>query len=247
MHPAALLGFSFCFATAQADPRDILRETEQCLVVITDSWQSTTGRMFIFEQAGRSPWQQCGRAIPVVVGKAGLGWGRGLTRRPTAVGPTKREGDHRAPAGIFRLGSVFGYAQKNPGTKMPYIPLTNKTAGVNDPSSRYYNQIVDVSQIKDPDWRSVERMVLADNRYKWGVLVEHNIPAKRAAGSCVFLHVWKNSQTATAGCTALPEEDLVKIIHWLDPACHPLLVQMPRPLYNKLRAKWNLPQCGATS
>jgi L,D-peptidoglycan transpeptidase YkuD (ErfK/YbiS/YcfS/YnhG family) len=246
MHATALLAFSLWFSGVPVEPENILGETQECLVVITDSWPSTTGRMFLFERRPESPWQQHGSAIPVVLGKGGLGWGRGLTRQPLGEGPTKKEGDNRAPAGIFRLRSVFGYTRKNPGTKMPYIHLTNKMVAVNDPSSRYYNQMVDASQIKGPDWHSAETMVLGDIRYKWGVFVEHNTPAKPGAGSCIFLHVWKDSQTATAGCTALPEEDLVRIIHWLDPARHPLLVQMPRAVYDKLRAKEDLPHCQAT-
>ena len=87
-----------------------------------------------------------------------------------------------------------------------------------DSRSRYYNQVIDQSKIKDPDWQSAEKMMLGDDRYKWGVFVEHNVPPKPGAGSCIFVHVWKNLQTTTSGCTALPENDLVKIIHWLDPA-----------------------------
>jgi D-alanyl-D-alanine dipeptidase len=242
MHAVALLISLPWITDAQPAQRDILRQSEQCLVVITDSWRSASGRMFVFERIGRSPWQQRGRAIPVVVGKAGLGWGRGLTHPPRSLAPTKTEGDHRSPAGIFQLGSVFGYAGKNPGTKMPYIALTNQIVGVNDSSSRYYNQMVDTSRIRAPDWHSVEPMKLADNRYKWGVFVEHNVSARPRAGSCIFLHVWKDSQTPTAGCTAMPEENLLEIIHWLDPARHPLLIQMPRSIYDMLRAKWGLPR-----
>lgn len=128
---------------------------------------------------------------------------------------------------------------------MPYVRLTNTSVCVNDPSSAYYNQLVDAAKVKVPDWHSSERMILADNRYKWGVFVEHNIPPGPAVGSCIFLHVWKDSQTATAGCTAMPEDDLVKLIRWLDPVRRPLLVQMPRPIYRKLHSRWNLPEVGA--
>jgi zinc D-Ala-D-Ala dipeptidase len=245
MRAVALLPLLPWIANAQPDPKDILKQSQQCLVVITDSWQSASGRMFTFERAENSSWQQHRRAIPVVIGKAGLGWGRGLTRLLPATGPVKAEGDNRSPAGIFRLGSVFGYSAKNPGTKMPYIALTKTIVGVNDPSSRYYNQMVDASRIKAPDWHSVEPMILADNRYKWGVLVQHNVPAKAGAGSCIFLHIRKDSQTPTAGCTAMPEENLLEIIHWLDPAQHPLLVQLPASLYQMLCGRWNLPRCHA--
>jgi L,D-peptidoglycan transpeptidase YkuD (ErfK/YbiS/YcfS/YnhG family) len=245
MHAIALLAWSFGLATPEHDAKNILEKTQQCLVVITDTWSSPAGHMCVFERADSSAWMQRGSAIPVVVGKAGLGWGRGLVSSLTKTAPNKREGDDRAPAGIFRLGTAFGYAQRSSGTRLPYLHLTNKIVAVNDPSSRYYNRLVDTSRIKAPDWRSAESMVLGDNRYKWGVVVEHNVSAEPGGGSCIFLHVWKDSKTATSGCTALPEARLIEIIHWLDPARHPLLVQMPRPIYDRFRAKWNLPEyCG---
>jgi hypothetical protein len=39
----------------------------------------------------------------------------------------------------------------------------------------------------------------------------------------------------------MPEEAMLNLIHRLDPARHPLLVQLPAPLYSDLRARWNLP------
>ena len=158
------------------------------------------------------------------------------------TGPVKKEGDQRAPAGIFRLRSVFGYAEKNRETRMPYVALTTHMAGVDDPNSRYYNQLIDVTKIKAPDWQTAEKMILPDDRYKWGVFVEHNWPPVPGAGSCIFLHVRATAHPTTAGCTALPEGDLVEIIRWLDPDQCPLLVQMPQFIYQALRTRCDLPK-----
>ena len=49
-----------------------------------------------------------GEAIPAVVGRNGLAWGRGVRTDLPAGEPQKREGDGRAPAGIFKLGPAFG-------------------------------------------------------------------------------------------------------------------------------------------
>jgi zinc D-Ala-D-Ala dipeptidase len=241
MPTAALVGLLFLLSAAPAQSKDSLQGVQQCLVVVTDSWTSTTGKMSTFERSRGSPWQQRESTIPVVVGEAGLGWGRGLMDGKL-TGPVKREGDRRAPAGIFRLRSVFGYAEENPGTRMPYVALTSQMVGVDDPHSRYYNQLIDASKIKAPDWQTAEKMILPDSRYKWGVFVEHNFPPVPGAGSCIFLHVWANAQTTTAGCTALPEGDLVKILRWLDPDRRPLLVQMPQFIYHKLRTRCDLPK-----
>jgi hypothetical protein len=77
-------------------------------------------------------------------------------------------------------------------------------------------------------------MRLPDDRYKWGIVVAHNLPPLPGAGSCIFLHVWKNSATTTVGCTAMPEKALVTLLRWLDPAKDPLLIQMPLPVYREI-------------
>jgi D-alanyl-D-alanine dipeptidase len=224
-----------------ANAKDLLVGCGQCLVATTDSWSSQTGTMFLYEREPGSPWHQVQSKIPVVVGKTGLAWGRGLFPTEPTPGPIKKEGDNKAPAGVFQLGSVFGYAPKTPSTKMPYLTLTKTTLGIDDPQSKHYNKLVDQSKIEAPDWRTSEKMRRGDSLYKWGVVVNHNAPPHPGAGSCIFLHVWRDSATATAGCTAMPEQDLLRVIGWLDPDRNPLLVQMPRLLYEQLRAQWKLP------
>ena len=125
--------------------------------------------------------------------------------------------------------------------KLQYVPLTKETEGVDDSRSRYYNKLVDRSKVPRVDWRSSEKMRREDNLYKWGVFVAHNASAQPGAGSCIFLHIWKNRSTATTGCTAMAERDLVQLLRWLDPAAHPLLVQMPAAEYMALQTTLGLP------
>ncbi len=143
-------------------------------------------------------------------------------------GPRKREGDNKAPAGLFKISFAFGYSAQSPETRMLYLPISATTVCVDDPRSRYYNRMLDASTIRQPDWRSAEKMKLRDDRYKWGVFVMHNTPPQPGAGSCIFLHVWKDAATATSGCTAMPEAMMLALIKWLDPARQPVLVQLPR-------------------
>ena len=42
-----------------------------------------------------------------------------------------------------------------------YLPLTNDTEGIDDPRSRYYNQLVNRSKVARGDWRTFERMLEA--------------------------------------------------------------------------------------
>jgi L,D-peptidoglycan transpeptidase YkuD (ErfK/YbiS/YcfS/YnhG family) len=228
---------------ARADAQsDAMVESRQCVVVTANSWSSAAGTLRLFERERNSSWRQLGTPVPVLLGRRGLAWGRGAVKMIGFPGPLKTEGDDKAPAGIFRLGSVFGYARDQEITTMPYVALSKDTVAVDDPGSRYYNQIIDRSKTRDADWRSAEQMILSDDRYKWGVFVEHNIPPIPGAGSCVFLHIWKDRRTPTSGCTAMAEEDLLKLIRWLKPDQAPLLVQLPKDVYNKASPKWNLPK-----
>lgn len=229
--------------TGRAETRELNRSL-QCLVVLTEDWTSTTGVMRSFERNGATDkWKERHSALPVVVGKKGLGLGRGLVRLDLRGAPRKKEGDDKAPGGIFRLSTAFGYAPARSATwvKLPYLALTKRIEGIDDSRSLYYNRLVDRSKVAKIDWRSSEQMRRDDVLYKWGVVVDHNPAASPGAGSCIFLHIWKSPSSPTAGCTAMPERDLVSLIRWLDPARHPTLIQMPRAVYRSLRAKYHLP------
>jgi L,D-peptidoglycan transpeptidase YkuD (ErfK/YbiS/YcfS/YnhG family) len=241
------LRFSLLFLIASgaiASPaRDPLRNSRQCLVVLANDWNSPTGVLRAFERTSADGvWKFRDSEIPVVLGKKGLGWGLGLVDGK-GNGPRKIEGDNKVPAGIFRLGPAFGYAPaaRAHWIKLPYLPLTAESEGVDDPRSRYYNRLVERSKVARVDWRSSEQMRRTDDLYKWGIFVAHNSAATPGAGSCIFIHIWRNSSAATVGCTAMPEQNLVHQLRWLDPASHPVLIQMPRPDYAAMQSKIALP------
>ena len=50
---------------------------------------------------------------------------------------------------------------------------------------------------------------------------KHWIPA--FAGMTIFLHAWKDGGP-TLGCVSMPEEMVLKILGWLDPAKKPLII-----------------------
>ena len=64
-----------------------------------------------------------------------------------------------------------------------------------------------------------------DGLYRWGIVVGHNPANQPGAGSCIFIHLWRGPGQPTAGCTAMSEENLPRILAWLDPALDPRLVQ----------------------
>lgn len=219
-----------------------LREARQAVLVITDGWDTVAGTLQRFERADAAgSWKTVGSRVAAVVGKSGLAWGRGLRTDPTS-GPVKKEGDGKAPAGVFRLADVFGQSAEKPASlAMPYRFLGDNVECVDDGRSTHYNELVTRQQVKAVDWTTSEKM-WAEPLYKWGVVVQHNAGRpERSGGSCIFLHIWRGPASGTAGCTAMAESDLLALIRWLDAGKSPTLVQLPRREYERLKSAWGLP------
>lgn len=247
VYSTALILLLAITALAFTKQRDPMAKSTELIVVTTSDWNSSQATLRRYSRSNRrAHWNAMGEPITVVVGKNGLAWGRGILGANTQLGqpgdPIKKEGDGRAPAGVFRLSKAFGYApQEQPGWKMPYVNLTSSIECVDDSASKFYNQIIDRSTVT-PDWNSSEQMLRPDDLYRWGVLVEHNsTPAQAGAGSCIFMHIWRGPGQPTVGCTAMPQADLESLIGWLNPARTPLLVQLPIAEYDKLRKIWRWP------
>lgn len=235
-------------ATGTPAAQPVAGDSLQMLVVVTAGWDAVDGTLRAFERKDSgSAWIEAGPSVPVVVGRAGLAWGRGL-HPAQQDGPAKREGDGKSPAGVFTLGEAFGLAGEPPAEwRLPYLSLTGEVECVDDVASPHYNRLVTKASAGTPDWKSSEKMWM-EPLYKWGVVVEHNRhPVQASGGSCIFLHIWRGPGKGTAGCTAMEEAALTSIIAWLDQAKKPLLVQLQQEEYARLRATWGLPgTAGAT-
>jgi L,D-peptidoglycan transpeptidase YkuD (ErfK/YbiS/YcfS/YnhG family) len=195
-----------------------LYANEQIVLVVAEEFNSTKAKLICFED---------NRAVfgPIEVNLGANGVAFGIGERAllkTEVEPIKKEGDKKAPLGIFTLDAVFGY-EKEMNIKMPYLYATKELICVDDSSSKFYNQI-----IKKPKEApaSYEEMRREDAQYELGVTVGHNKEQIPQMGSCIFLHVEKSIDAPTAGCTSMKMEDLKKIIHWLDKSKNPTLIQI---------------------
>jgi len=213
-------------------------DSRQLLVVTTRDWSDLHGMAQRLERRG-GLFRAVGAPFAVVIGHHGLGWGRGLPWPEPRPGPIKREGDGRSPAGLFVLGTAFGYAPQT-DTALAYQSLSADIECVDDASSAHYNELV-VGREVSRDWNSSEHMRRNDDLYRLGVVVNHNTPASPGAGSCIFLHIWRGADDGTVGCTAMDPDHIRLLLHWLDPAQRPLLLQLPRPEYERSRRRWQLP------
>lgn len=219
---------------------------QQLVLVTSNDWNATGGELRRFERSNAG-WQQIGDAVPVLLGRSGSAWGIGLNAT-RGDGPIKQEGDGRAPAGVFAIGTAFGYASS------AQTGLGYKAMGANDwcidvPESAYYNRIIDRSVVKAPFLdKSSEPMrrdlhADGDQRYREGFVIEHNAGgAARQGGSCIFAHLWKDPQTTTAGCTAMAPASMDALLAWLDARRNPVFVLLPKAQYVALRHQWKLPE-----
>ncbi|MEM7387039.1 MAG: L,D-transpeptidase family protein, partial [Verrucomicrobiota bacterium] len=163
------------------------------------------------------------------------------TNDPNAI--RKREGDKKAPAGVFAIGRVFGYAAKPPaGTTIPYRKVTKWDAWIDDVNNPLYNQHVVVDPNRVPAWFSKQKMRHGDFAYKWLLEIRHNSdPPKAGFGSAIFFHIRRGADRTTAGCTTMKESDLTRLISWLRPSAAPHYVLLPRAEYKARQATWRLP------
>lgn len=186
----------------------------QTLVVTTASWTATVGEATLYEEG-----EPVLGPAPVHVGYAGLGWGRGLHSTSGLVGPQKREGDGRAPAGIFEVGHVWRrwYSQQ--------------VWCVDDMASPDYTRILS-RPAAQKKWSTDEHM--AD--YRLAVVIRHNPERKPGAGSCIFLH---DGAEPTVGCSAFEPALMDQLVGRLRSGAR--FVQLPREVYGDKRAAWKLP------
>ena len=237
----SLLAFSF-----QAKASALTDGSEQLVVVSSDSFAASQGTFQRYERTGKNPWQPVGTPVPVLLGKNGMAWGRGIN--PPEAGDQKREGDEKTPAGLFRLGMVLGDApQPPPGSHaLDYVQKTDHIAWIghsNLPGDPPYNHLYTLQPGETtPPWWEQEMMKPDTPAHAWMVLIEHNYPDSVAdAGSAIFFHIQRSPVRRSAGCTVMPREAIEDLIVWLDPKRKPLLAELPRTEYQVRADAWGLP------
>jgi L,D-peptidoglycan transpeptidase YkuD (ErfK/YbiS/YcfS/YnhG family) len=143
-----------------------------------------------------------GRAIPVVLGRAG-------------IAANKREGDGATPRGRFQLTRLWWRADRGPrpATLLPIRRIAPDLAWSEDPGDRRYNRPFRRSADEPGDrlWRD-------DRLYDLIVEIDHNTrPRVAGRGSAVFLHIARPDRSPTAGCVAFGANELRRLLGRLGP------------------------------
>ena len=234
------------FVWSSAGSAQIPKTSDQLLLTVSDDWSAATGNLHVYERID-GQWQPKFDPIPVSLGRTGLAWGMGL--HPQSIvdkeGPRKREGDGKAPAGIFKLGDAFGYPATLT-TGLGYQPMEASHYCIDVPGSPFYNQTVDAKDVGEAavegSSEGMRRDIhYGDQQYKKGIFVAHNPANVAGAGSCIFMHLWKAPGSPTAGCTAMDETQMDRVLAWLSEERQPVYVALPSAEYQKLRDTWGLP------
>ena len=231
-------------ATVSAAPAFSLpADAGQCIVGIADDWDSTRATLR-FYQKSNGKWVPDGPEWPARLGREGLAWGRGLHPNPAGAA-LKKEGDWRAPAGVFALGGVWGYEsaiRKHP--RLFYRQVTARDLWVEDPASPDYNRHVIIDRDPATAWEKKQQMKQTDPAHALKLFIAHNAPPRvePGGGSSIFFHIWRaGGSKPSAGCTTMDEAKLRSLIAKIDPTKRPVYVLLPKQEYQAYRDKWKLP------
>jgi L,D-peptidoglycan transpeptidase YkuD (ErfK/YbiS/YcfS/YnhG family) len=185
------------------------KSTQILLVIDNGSLFFTERKVYTFEKKGND-WEMAFEPFNAVIGRNGF-----------AKTGEKREGDGKTPSGFFAKHLTFGYDELI-NTKMPYRRALVDDIWVDDPNADDYNRWVKKQATRAA---SYEKMRRDDNLYKYGIVIEYNTsPVIKRHGSAIFFHVWGGEGITTEGCVAVSEQDIVKILAWLDPQASPVII-----------------------
>ena len=139
----------------------------------------------------------------------------------------RREGDYATPIGVYGIGAtMYGNAPNPGGLSYPYHHLVCGDWWDEDPYSSQYNDFVHAPCDVTPafaDWS--EALWTETVAYPYFAVIQFNesptLSGPSAPGAGIFLHSWMG--TATEGCVALPESELLDVLRWLKPSEHPVI------------------------
>lgn len=130
----------------------------------------------------------------------------------------EKEGDGKTPVGVFRFTTAFGI-KDNPGISvLPYLKVDETHHWVDDPNSKYYNKCVSTRDV-EIDWASSEHLYKYVPSYHYALALDYNADCIPGVGCAIFLHCPNNAFGTTAGCIAIPEENMIQAMQLLQADC----------------------------
>jgi L,D-peptidoglycan transpeptidase YkuD (ErfK/YbiS/YcfS/YnhG family) len=186
----------------------------QAIVVRTPSWNATVGTLEAFEKDAGT-WKV---VVPTVTAHVGY----------NGFAQDKHEGDGRTPAGVYGFSFAFG-TNGDPGTHLSYRRASQGDVWVDDPSSSLYNTWQ--TEPANGRWSSAEQLY-QPAPYGYAAAIAYNMARTPGRGSAIFLHI--SLGHATSGCVSIDESELLRVLRWLDPSRHPVIVMGPSSYVDSL-------------
>jgi L,D-peptidoglycan transpeptidase YkuD (ErfK/YbiS/YcfS/YnhG family) len=208
---ALLFGLLISPALGQTCPEP-LASARRLVMVTADSVNTSLARLQRFERdAATQPWRSLGTPQEALIGRNGMAWAPMFRSLARSGERTKTEGDKRVPAGFFRIGRSFGFS---PSDRPEYLQIKEGAVCVDDPESAAYNSIT--TRDKVGPFVHGENMSRVP-AYKNGLLIDYPTDRRHRAGSCIFIHIRTSSATGTAGCVAVPEDQVLALQDFAEP------------------------------
>lgn len=137
------------------------------------------------------------------------------------VSVNSSENNCHTPKGCFELGFAFGMENID-NLSIEYRQINENCYWIDDPESELYNQWIESDEIT---WNSAEHLIEYTESYKYAVSINCNMnPVVLYMGSAIFLHCDNGQYDYTAGCVAVPEEEMINILRWLDKSKNPKIM-----------------------
>jgi L,D-peptidoglycan transpeptidase YkuD (ErfK/YbiS/YcfS/YnhG family) len=211
--PIALLLLAGCSSGPTTGPDGVGVVPAGCkqVIVVRKSADNPNGPIMLTAYESSGGWKAVQGPISCTIGRDGF-----------AAADQKKEGDGKTPTGVYRIGMAFG-APKQVDTKLDYKNPGPDDFWCDDPNSQQYNRM---TKGMPSDAKSFEK--LTQDAYKYAAVIEYNTDTVvPGAGSAIFLHVWGGPDKPTAGCVAVAEPEMVKLLAWLDKSKKPAIAINP--------------------
>jgi L,D-peptidoglycan transpeptidase YkuD (ErfK/YbiS/YcfS/YnhG family) len=213
-----------------------LGDARQVVVVTATTWKTSYAKVRTYSKDS-SGWH---RQFKKKNGRLGTHGFAHFRKRYQDSGET--------PAGTYGLLRAFG-AAPDPGTTLPYRQFDSNDWWPYDPRDpRTYNVEQFQGRSTATEWRKswAEHLSHFQDQYEYAVVLDYNLPsglyasgdqrfasdpADTARGGGIFFHI--NGPGATAGCVSVGRKAMLKILRWLDPSKHPVIVMAPTKAIGK--------------
>ncbi len=182
------------------------QNSSQIITVVSNG--GSYGELVMWEKDGSGNWIEVDR-VAARIGQNGMKYASEVY-----------EMDKCTPAGIYTVTEAFGI-NSNPGSGVPYRVLDGSEYWVDDVDSEYYNTM----QFGESNgrWASAEKLTDFDGYYNYALVIDYNRwPVVPGKSSAIFLHC--DMGIYTYGCVAIPQNNLVNLLTWLNPSSNPVMI-----------------------